>query len=172
MTKCERVRGRKSERGLARRRGAFTLIESVVIVVVLAISLPATLTWLDQANMRRVDAVNSTRATAMATSVMEHVLADVASKNASLGFGALANSATYLNTPVTGLTARLSTFASLYTSMGFSYAVNIGALVDKTGTTTGNGAQDIFRVITVTVSFTGADGTGRTLSIQSMVTSL
>jgi type II secretory pathway pseudopilin PulG len=155
----------------ARRRG-FTLIEAVVIVVVCAIALPTTLTWLDDANQRRVDSVNATRATALGTCVMEHVLADVASRNASLGFAALANSNTYLNTASTGLVARLSSITSVYTAMGMSYSVTIGALVDKTGATTGSAGSDVYRVVTVTVTFAGADGTSRTVNLQSMVTSL
>jgi type II secretory pathway pseudopilin PulG len=155
----------------SRCRGGFTLIEAVVIVVVCAIALPATLTWLEEANQRRADSVNTTRATALATCVMEHVLADVASKSGGLGFGALANSNSYLNTAGTGLVARMSTITSLYSGMGINYAVTIGTLVDKTGVTTGNSTNDIFRVVTVAVTFAGADGTSRTVSIQSMVTS-
>jgi hypothetical protein len=153
-------------------RRAFTLIEAVVIVVVLAIALPTTLNWLDEANQRRVDSVNATRATALATCVMEHILGDVSSRNASLGFAALANSSTYLNTATTGLVARLTTFTSPYNTMGFAYTVTIGALVDRTGVTTGVATSDLYRIITVSVNFTGADGTARTVTVKSMVTSL
>jgi hypothetical protein len=155
-----------------RIRRAFTLIETVVIVLVCAIALPATLHWLDEANQRRVDAINSTRATSLGTCVMEHILADVSSKSPSLGFGALANPNTYLNTAGTGLVARLSAITSLYSGMGMSYTVNIGALVDGTGTATGNPATDIYRIVTVDVSFTGADGTARSVNLQSMVSAL
>jgi prepilin-type N-terminal cleavage/methylation domain-containing protein len=154
-----------------KRRG-FTLIEAVVVILALAISLPATLIWLDEANQRRVDSVNATRATALATLVMEHVLADVSSRNASLGFTALANSSTYLNTASTGLVARLSTVTSLYTNMGMTYSVAIGGLVSSSGVATGNAAQDLFRNVNVTVSFNGANGAPLTVSVQSVVTSL
>lgn len=154
------------------RRRAFTLIEAVVIVVVLAIAIPTTLTFLNDANQRRVDSVNTTRATALATCVMEHVLADVSSKASGLGFSALSNSNAYLNTAGTGLVARLSTFTNLYSGMGMTYTVTIGPLADKTGVATGVVTEDVFRVVTVAVSFTGADGTARTLNIKSMVTSL
>jgi type II secretory pathway pseudopilin PulG len=157
---------------MSSRRRAFTLIEAVIVVVALAISLPATLVWLNEANARRVDSVNNTRATALATLVMEQVLADVSSKNASLGFAALANSATYLNTAGTGLVARLSTMTSLYTGMQMTYSVTIGTLVSSSGVATGNTAQDLFRNVNVVVTFNGADGAQRTVSVQSMVTSL
>jgi hypothetical protein len=143
-----------------------------VIVVILAIALPVTLTTLDEANQRRVDSVNTTRATALATCVMEHVLADVASKNASLGFGALANSNAYLNTAGTGLVPRLSAFTAPYGAMGFSYSVTIGPLVSKSGAATGVPANDVFRRVTVSVTFAGADGTARVLNIDSLVTSV
>jgi len=153
------------------RRG-FTLIEAVIVILALAISLPATLVWLDESNQRRVDSVNATRATALATLVMEQVLADAASKNASLGFSALANSATYLNTATTGLVARLSTMTSLYSGMGMTYSVTIGGLVSSSGAASGNATQDVFRNVNVAVSYSGADGSARTVSVQSMVTSL
>ncbi|HYE61438.1 MAG TPA: type II secretion system protein [Phycisphaerales bacterium] len=157
-------------RGTSRR--GFTLIEAVVVVLALSISLPTTLIWLGEANQRRADSVNTTRATALGTLVMEQVLADVSSKSAGLGFSALANSATYLNTATTGLVARLSSITSLYTGMGINYGVTIGGLVDKSGAATGVTSQDLFRSVTVTVTFTGSDGSARTLSLQSMVTSL
>lgn len=153
------------------RRG-FTLIEAVVVILALSIALPTTLIWLGEANQRRTDSVNATRATALGTLVMEQVLADAASKSSGLGFTALANSATYLNTATTGLVARLSTITSLYTNLGITYNVAIGALVNKSGVTSGVTTQDLFRTVTVTVSFNGADGTVRTVSLQSMVTSL
>jgi type II secretory pathway pseudopilin PulG len=156
---------------MKRRRG-FTLIEAVVVVLTLSISLPATLVWLDESNGRRVDSVNQTRATALATLVMEHVLADAASKDPSLGFAALDNAPTYLNTPTTGLLARLAAITSLYTNQGMTYNVTVSGLVDKSGAASGNASEDIFRRITVSVTFAGADGTGRTLNIQSLVTSL
>jgi type II secretory pathway pseudopilin PulG len=154
-----------------RRRG-FTLVEAAVVIVALAISLPATLVWLNEANERRNDGVNATRATALGTLVMEQVLADVSSKSAGLGFAALASPATYLNTATTGLVARLSAITSLYTGMGMNYTVTISDLVSKSGVSTGDAAQDVFRTITVRVSYNGSDGALRTLALQSMVTSL
>jgi type II secretory pathway pseudopilin PulG len=157
---------------MTRRRRGFTLIEAVIVVLALGISLPTTLIWLEEANQRRAEGVNQTRASALASLVMEHVLADVASREPGLGFDALADSATYLNHPTSGLTARLAPMTSTYSSMGMIYAVGIGGLVSKSGVATGDATQDLFRVVTVTGSFTGADGTPRTAVMQSMVTSL
>ena len=118
-----------------------------------------------------VSLIFATRATALATCVMEHVLADVASKSPGLGFGALSNSNAYLNTAVTGLVPRLAAFTSPYTAMGFSYSVTIGPLVDKTGVASGVSAFDVYRTVIVGVTFPGADGTSLTVNVESMVTS-
>ena len=155
----------------ASRRG-FSLIEAVVVVLALAIALPTTLVWLENANDRRAESVHQTRATALATLVMEHVLADVSSKSSGLGFSALADSAAYLDTAVTGLKARLSPVTSLYSGMNLTYDVTIGGLVDKSGVTTGSTTQDVFRTVSVAVTYSAADGTPRTVTVQSMVTSL
>jgi type II secretory pathway pseudopilin PulG len=154
------------------RRSAFTLIEAVVVILALGISLPTTLVWLDQANQRRADGVNQTRASALASLVMEHVLADISSRAPGRGFDALATPATYLNHATDGLTARLAAITGPYTAMGVTYSVSIGGLVSRSGVASGSPTQDLFRNITVTVSFTGADGTPRTAAIQSLVTSL
>jgi type II secretory pathway pseudopilin PulG len=154
------------------RRRAFTLIEAVVVILALGISLPTTLIWLAEANNRRADGVNQTRASALASLVMEHVLADVASRAAGRGFDALATPATYLNDATDGLTARLAAITSPYTTMGVTYSVSIGGLVSRSGAATGSPLQDLFRNVTVTVTFPGADGTPRTAVVQSLVTSL
>ena len=154
------------------RRRAFTLIEAVIVVLALGISIPTTLVWLSDANDRRADSVTQTRATALATLVMEHVLADVSSKVSGLGFTALDNAAVYVDDPSEGLRVRLSPMTSLYTGMGISYSVDIGGLVDKAGAASGDATQDLFRLVTVTVSFTDSEGAARNLELQSMVAAL
>lgn len=159
---------------MSRRRGGrgFTLIEAVIVILALGISLPTTLVWLDQANQRRADGVNQTRASALASLVMEHTLADIASRDAGRGFDALADASTYLNDATDGLTVRLAAITAPYTAMQMTYSVDVGGLVSKSGAASGIPTQDLFRVVTVTVSFTGADGDPRTAVMQSLVTSL
>ena len=86
---------------------AFTLLEAIIVVLVLALSVPPTVAWLGDSAARRADSVNAVRASALATTVMETILADASSTSPSLGFGAFANSAAYLDTASTGLRARL-----------------------------------------------------------------
>lgn len=145
------------------RRGAilaraFTLIEAVTVVLVLAIAVPPAIAWLDEAVSARADAVNATRATALATAVAEHIVADCSSDATGLGFAALANSATYLSAPTTGLYARLTPITSFYAPMGFTQTVTIGPLIDKTGSVNSNSAKNVFRLVTVTIDFPSATG--------------
>lgn len=154
---------------LSSRRG-FTLIEAVVVIVALALIVPPAVGWLGRAGDDRIDAVNATRASFLASAVMEHVIADASSTAPALGFGALASSPTYLSTAVTGLYARLSSTTAPYTGMGFSYSVSIGPLVDQTGVVNADAALNAFRVVTVSVTFPSARGaTPHTLSVSSMV---
>ena len=153
------------------RRLAFTLLECVAVVTVLAFAIPATLSWVDDAASNRADAINAARATMLGTAVMEHVLADVASTTAGQGGTALASSSTYLNTPTTGLVARMSAVASYYTTLGITYTVTIGGLTEFDGVSRG-GAGDVFRLVTVTVSFTAARGGTLTVPISARVAAL
>ena len=100
-----------------------------MVVVVLALAVPPTLSWMAQSADERADQVNSIRAITLAQGVLENIMADSMSASAGLGFSAFANSATYVDTPTTGLRARLSSVSSPYESLGFSYSITIGALM-------------------------------------------
>lgn len=139
-------------------RPGFTLFETIAAIVVLAIALPPVLLLMKDGAAARQTSVQSERATWLANAVMEHIAADVTSNAAGLGFDALADSATYLNDPSTGLQARLQSIDTFYQSVGVSYTVSIGPLVDSTGTTTGDPNLDVFRIITVTSSWSGPGG--------------
>lgn len=148
---------------------AFTLIEAVTVVLVLAIAVPPAVVWLNEAVSARADAVNAARATALATAVTEHIIADCSSESAGLGFAALAAAPAYLSTPNVGLYARLEPVTSLYQPMGFSYTVAIGPLVDKTAVISNDAARNVFRVVTVTVEFRGATGGKLQLVVSAML---
>lgn len=154
------------------RRNAFTLIESIIALVILAAMIPTSALMLADSARRRVDAAHANRASWLASGVIEQILADVNSPSASLGMSALANASTYLNTPSTGLVARLETVTSLYADRGLSYAVTIGGLVSDSGSATGDSAQDVYRLVTVTVSWTDTSGTARSLALSSLVCDL
>lgn len=153
-------------------RRAFTLIEAVIVVVAIAVVVPPTLLWMDDAAGQRADAANATRASALASAVMENILADVSSRAPGLGFDALNSSSTYLNTAKTGLTARMNAVSSTYKSMGITYSVTIGKLVDYRGAVNASPALNAFRNITVTVQFKTSRGASAAMTQSTLVTRL
>ena len=154
-------------------RPAFTLLEAVMVILVLALAVPPTVAFLDQSASARADAVNTTRATTLAQCVMENVLADASSTAPGLGYAAFADMTTYRDTPTTGLRDRISPMTGLFTGMGMSYTVGASAPVASTGTTSGVVDQDIFRVVTVTVTFESAQqATPLSIALSALVTEL
>lgn len=137
-------------------RRAFSLIEVVIVVLVLGVAVPPTLNLLDSASAGRVDAINTTRATYLTTAVLETVMADLTSAAPGMGFAALADPAAYLQTPTTGLYDRLQPLTQTYADQGFSYEVRIGELVSSDGSVSAEPTDNIFRLITVSVSFPSA----------------
>ncbi|MFZ4574431.1 MAG: prepilin-type N-terminal cleavage/methylation domain-containing protein [Phycisphaerales bacterium] len=153
-------------------RAGFTLLEVVVVVIVLALAVPPALMFADQSSARRADAVNAMRATTLGTLVMESILADVASTRTGLGYAALAASGTYLDTPTTGLRARIASLQAPYAALGMTYAVSIGPEVDSTGTVSGTPANNVFRKVTVTVSYPAATRASADITLAAMVSEL
>ncbi|MBL8760318.1 MAG: hypothetical protein JNL50_03365 [Phycisphaerae bacterium] len=153
-------------------RRASTLLECIVVIVVLALAIPPTLSWMAQAADQRADQVNSVRALTLAQGVLENIMADTMSTTAGLGFAALSSSSTYLDTPTTGLRARLAAVSSPYTTLGLSYDVTIGALVDSAGAVNADTSLNLFRHVKVTVSFSLSDGTTAALDVQTVLADL
>jgi prepilin-type N-terminal cleavage/methylation domain-containing protein len=160
-----------SRRSMQSRRG-FSLIEVVIAVIVLAIAVPPTLGLMDSSAAKRADAVSTTRATILASSVLEIVFADIASTNETLGMQALTDSNVYLNTPNTGLYARLGSSLETFSKYGFTYTVSIGELVSADGTVSGQSEDNVFRLVTVNVSYASATGSDFLLPVSLMVTEL
>lgn len=154
------------------QRRAFSLLESVVVVVMLSVAIPPTLVLMDNAARDRADQVTIARATALATGVLEQVIADTYSEDAALGFDALADPSVYLTTPGTGLLDRLDTMTSGYDALGITYTVGIGPLVSQDGAVSGVAQLDVFRLITVTVTLPSARETSLDMSVSAMVTQL
>ncbi len=151
------------------RRGSI-LVETMIAIMMLALAVPVTVSWMQDAAADRADAVNSLRATAMATAIAENIIADSASASAGLGMTALGDPTAYLDAPVTGLKARLKTPLAGYTNLEFTYSVAIGALVGPKGIATADASLDVVRPVTITVQFPGARGKSLSLAISLMVT--
>lgn len=155
-----------------RRSHGFTLIEVVIAVIVLAIAVPPTLNLMDSASAGRVNAINITRATYLSTIVLETVIADMTSTDPSLGFMALGDSPVYLNSSATGLYDRLDSITTSYTSVGLSYTVVIGSLVASDGVVSGTPSENIFRTVTVNVSFPSANSAPFVMPVSIMVSEM
>jgi len=150
----------------------FTLIEVVTMVLVLAIAVPPTLEIMMSSSASRANLINTSRATMLASNVLEGVLADVASDDDDLGFDALADASAYLSTPTTGLYSRMSSVTDLYDSLGLTYVVTISGLIGPEGSVSGIESENIFRTVTVRVSYPSADGAAYILPVSLMVSSL
>lgn len=150
-------------------RRAFTLIEAVLCVMVLAIAVPPTLDLIMSAAADRADAVNTTRAATLASLVLESVIADTASTDAALGFDALANSSAYLDTPTTGLRARLAAMTTPYEAIGMSYDLDISSPVDAANITNADASLNLFRIVTVRVTYPSASGDPIEMPVATMV---
>ncbi len=155
-----------------RARRAFTLIEVVIGVLILSIAVPPILNLMDSASAGRVDAINTTRATFLATTVLETVFADMTSTQETLGFSALVDSNAYLTTPTTGLYARLETIVLPYTNARLEYKVSIGALVSSDGTVSETTSENVFRVITVSVFIPSATRASVLMPVSMMVSDM
>jgi type II secretory pathway pseudopilin PulG len=155
----------------ASRRG-FTLIEVVTMVLVMAIAVPPTLEILMSNSASRANVINTSRATMLASNVLEGVIADVTSTDALLGFEALADASVYLNTPTTGFYSRMSIASMSYEDLGMSYTVTIGELVGSDGLVSLDTDENVFRIITVNVAYPSADGAAYELPVSVMVSTL
>ncbi len=153
------------------RRG-LTLIEVVTMVLVLAIAVPPTLEIMMSNSASRANVINTARASMLASNVLEGILADVTSSDESLGFDALENANAYLTTPTTGFYSRMSLATQSYESLGLSYSVTISVLVGADGLVSETESENVFRTITVRVSYPSADGAAYTLPVALMVSSL
>ncbi|MHC4975906.1 MAG: hypothetical protein ACYTF7_04790 [Planctomycetota bacterium] len=143
-----------------RQRRAITLIECVASIALLAAAMPPTLTLLNDAADARIEAMLVERATWYATALIESVAADVGSASAGLGFEALDDDNAYLNDVSSGLLARTQDIETLYSSTDLSATVDISEKVSADGTSTGDSDLDVFRTVTVTVTWARRGGTG------------
>ena len=162
-----------STRNRSARRG-FSLVESIIVVVVVAMLVPPSVSMLQSAQTSRVDSANTLRASVLAGAVMEQVLADASSPSASLGMAAFTAPATYTDTATTGLKARLAAVTSAYQTLGLTWSLSIGGLVSRTGTAHADSTQNIYRAASVTVTWNSArTGVGpRSYALTTLVTDL
>ncbi len=129
---------------------AFTLIDTVAGIVVLAVALPALLWALRDAQIQRIDPVRTSTARWLAVEKIEDIIADRHSTTRGYGYLVAGN---------------YPAEASLAGFPGFTRSV---ALAETRAdlTTAGEG----YMRVTVSVAWTDGHGAARTLSIASVLT--
>ncbi|MEM8835305.1 MAG: type II secretion system protein [Planctomycetota bacterium] len=147
----------------------FTLIEALVAIVVLAIVMPVAMTMLGDASIDRARAEQITRASWMLSAASEQILADASSDAPGFGMGAFEDPAVYLDDPVSGLHARLDTVLTPYTSRGKTLSVTIGALVSAQGVETDDASLDLYRLVTVRVSWIDLRGDAQVMELPLLL---
>lgn len=133
-----------------RVESAFTLIETIAAVVILAVAIPPMLWAVRDAHVGRVDSVLSSRARWLATEKLEDVIAD--RHSTTRGYGYLTAGNYPAESPVTG-------FAN------FSRSVSLTE-TDADLITPGSGYMNV----TVSVTWNDAMGTARTMAISTVLT--
>lgn len=131
-------------------RRAFTLIEVMIAMVVLAIAMPPLFWAMRDANVQRVDPVNLSRARWLACEKLEDVIADAHS--GARGYTFLANANYAAESPVSGFT-------------GFGRSVAIA----ESGPDLISGSGTGYKTATVTVTYVTGRGTTKSLSVSTVV---
>jgi len=106
-------------------RRAFTLIEAVLVVLVLALTIPSGMRMVSAAERAQRESEAIYTATTLAGSISEQVLADVYGSGRH-GPGVLDDAATYLDDPGEGLRARVAWLFENPATEGMSFDLTIG----------------------------------------------
>ena len=134
---------RRSHRG-------FTLIEAIACVVMLAILIPPTLWAMREGHKQRINPVLASRARWLATERIEDIIAD--RHSATRGYAYLASGNYPAEASITG-------FAGFSRSVAFT-ETGVNLVTPGTG----------YKRVTVTVSWTDAGGSARSLALSTVVT--
>lgn len=150
-------------------RRAFTLIEALIAIVVLAIVMPVAMTMLGDASIDRARAEEITRASWLLSAVSEQVLADASSDAPGFGIGAFEDSDAYVDAPGTGLRDRLTPLLSTYTDRGMTWEVAVGPMVSAQGEETGDPSLDLYRLVTVRAAWTDLRGEAMNMELPLLL---
>lgn len=129
----------------------FTLIEAITAVVVLAIAVPGMFWGIRDAQMRRIDPLQASKARWLAAEKLEDIIADRHSSTRGYTYVVSNNYAT--ENSITGF-------------QGFARSVN----VSESGASLVSGSGTGYKTVTVTVSFKDGRNTTRTLALATVIT--
>ena len=152
-----------------RTSGGYALVEAVLVVLVVSMTVPITMRALPASGHSARQAAMVDRAATLGGAVLEAVLADANSP--AIGFDAL-GAVDYTDNAETGLFVRLADVAAPYQDVGLTYVVEVGSLTDAQGNTTGEATTDVYRVVTVRLTWADARGRSHELPMSSIVTDL
>lgn len=132
------------------RRRAFTLIETIMAIVILSLAVPAMLWAMKDAVSKRVDPVLADQARWLAVEKIETIMSD--RHSTSRGYAYVVNANYAAENPVSGFTK-------------FSRSVNIvETAADLTSAGTG------YKKVTVTVSYTDGQNAARSFALDTVLT--
>ena len=129
----------------------FTLIEAITAIVVLAVAIPGMFWGIRDAQMRRVDPIQTSKARWLASEKLEDIIAD--RHSSTRGYAYVLSGNYPSEATVSGYT-------------GFSRAVSI----TESGASLVAGSGTGYKRITVSVSFKDGRNITRTLSLSTVVT--
>jgi prepilin-type N-terminal cleavage/methylation domain-containing protein len=129
----------------------FTLIEAITAIVVLAVAVPAMFWGIRDAQMRRVDPIQASKARWLAAERLEDIIADRHSSARGYSYVVAANYPT--ESAVAGFS-------------GFSRSVTI----TEGGASLVAGSGTGYKTVTVSVTFRDGRNTSRTLALATVVT--
>lgn len=132
------------------RRRAFSLIDLIAAILVIAIAFPPLFLAITDAERNRVDPIQLSRARWLATEKIEDVIADRHSSTRGYSY-------------VVG--GNYSSESAVAGFPGFSRSVS----VSETGSSL-SGSGTGYKTVIVTVQFTGAGGSVRSLSLATVLT--
>lgn len=139
-------------RGAARR--GFTLIEAVLVILMISIAIPPSISMMTEAAATRTDRVLLATSMSYAQAVADQVMADVSAG----GLAVLDDEGSYLDAPGTGLWDRLAWVSEPYESRDLTAGVSISDLVDWQGEESADEGENLYRIVTITVTVPTSDG--------------
>lgn len=155
-----------------RAHRGFSLVEAIAALVIISITAPTALVYLNDAAGTRIDAAQITRAAWLTRTILEECAADAASEDADVGFDAMRNAAAYK----ARLRARVEPeLEDSYDRYGLTWDLAIDAVI-VTPLQGGHRAQirpgqadADYRRIEVTVRWSDSRGKAKQLAVETVV---
>lgn len=150
------------------RRRAFSLLEAMAIVVMVAVAVPPMASIAQSNAVRAGDATRRHAAMHLAVGVTEAVLADSESTHPLLGFEGFAR-ADYLTAQGIGLRSRLARLEEPAAAFGVTYEVSFSDPFTAAGDPASADADLALRIVTVRAAWTTVMGRDGSIELKTAV---